>query len=146
MMRHLNAVTAGRVLFGLLFLVMGLNGFLFFLPQPKVLPEGAVAFFLAMVKTGYLMPLLAGTQVVAGVLLLSNRLVPLALAIVAPVVLNIFLFHAFIDPARIGLAAVVLALELFLAWAYRDAYLPMLAIEFPVAAGRRKYHALHDHP
>ena len=75
--------TAGRVLMGLLFLVFGLNGFLNFLPQPKTpMPEGAVAFAEAMMKTGYLFPLIMGTQLIVGVLLLSNRFVPLALALI----------------------------------------------------------------
>ncbi len=93
--RHLP--TGGRVLMGLIFLVTGLNGFLNFLPPPKTpLPAGAVAFAGAMLKTGYLFQLVAGTQVIVGALLLSNRFVPLALALIAPVVVNIVLFHAFV--------------------------------------------------
>ena len=125
--RHLP--TAGRVVMGLSFLVLGLNGFLNFLPQPSTpLPEGAVAFNGALIKTGYLFPLIMGTQVIVGALLLSNRFVPLALALIAPIVVNIFAFHAFLAPSGLGLAVVVLALEVYLAWAYRKAYRPMLAM------------------
>ncbi len=125
--RHLP--TIGRVLMGLVFLVTGLNGFLNFLPPPKTpMPPGAIAFAGAMLKTGYLFHLVAGTQLLVGALLLANRFVPLALALIAPVVVNIFAFHAFLAPSGLGLAAVVAALEVYLAWAYREAYRPMLAL------------------
>ena len=123
--RHLP--TAGRVLLGLIFFVFGLNGFLNFLPQPSNEPEAALAFAGALFKTGYMFPLLKGTEVIVGTLLLSGRFVPLALALVAPIIVNIFAFHAFLAPAGLGLASVILGLEIYLAWAYREAFRPMLA-------------------
>ncbi len=124
--RYLPVVA--RVLLGLLFVVTGLNGFLNFLPQPKTpFPEGAMAFSMAMMKTGYLFQLVAGTQLIAGALLLINRFVPLALALLAPVVVNIAAFHIFLAPVGYQLAIVVFVLEVYLAWAYRDAFRPMLA-------------------
>jgi hypothetical protein len=120
--------TAGRVLLGLLFLVTGLNGFFDFLPRPtEPMPEQAMAFAGALMQSGYLFPLLMATQLIAGVLLLANRFVPLALALLAPVVLNILAFHLFLAPPGTGLAVVVTVLELALAWGYRNAYRGMLA-------------------
>jgi uncharacterized membrane protein YphA (DoxX/SURF4 family) len=121
--------TAGRVLLGLVFFVFGLNGFLNFLPQPSTpMPEGAVAFVGALVQSGYMLQLIAGVQVVAGALLLSNRFVPLALVLLAPVVVNILAFHAFLAPSGVGFAVVVLAMEVYLAWVYRQAYRSTLAM------------------
>jgi hypothetical protein len=122
---HYPAAVA-RVLMGLAFFVFGLNGFLHFMPQPK-LPEGAAGFFGALHKTGYMLPLLSGTQTLVGALLLVNRFVPLALALIAPVIVNIVLFHIFLDPSGFVVPGVVVVLELYLAWAYRRAFLPMLA-------------------
>jgi hypothetical protein len=120
---------------GLIFFVTGLNGFFNFLPMPKTpLPAGALAFAGAMMKTGYLYHLVMGTQLIVGVLLLSNRFVPLALALIAPVIVNIFAFHAFLAPSGLGLAIVVAALEVFLAWSYRNAYRSMLAMRAPPSA------------
>jgi transposase InsO family protein len=108
-------------------LVMGLNILLNSLPPPKTpMPEGAMAFAGALMKTGYLLPLLGATQAVVGVLLLANRFVPLAL--IAPVVVNIVAFHIFLRAPGLGLAALVLVLEVYLAWAYRQAYRGMLAM------------------
>ena len=118
---------AARVLLGLIFVVVGLNGFLNFLPQPATLPQGAVAFMLGMVHTGYMIPLVMGTQVIAGALLLANRFVPLALAALAPVLVNIIAFHIFLQPSGLALAVPVLLLELYLVWTYRAVYRPMLA-------------------
>jgi uncharacterized membrane protein YphA (DoxX/SURF4 family) len=123
--RHLP--TIARILMGIIFFVFGLNGFLNFLPQPKTIPEGAAAFAGAMMNTGYLFHLVAGTQVLVGVLLLINRFVPLALALIAPVIVNIIGFHLYLDPSGIGPGTVVLILEIYLAWKYRNAFRPMLA-------------------
>ena len=117
-----------RFLMGLMFFVFGLNGFLHFIPQPKTaMPEGAVAFVGALTNSGYMMAMVSGTQVIVGALLLANRFVPLALALIAPVIVNIIAFHAFLAPSGAGMGAVVLVLEIYLAWAYRKAFLPMLA-------------------
>jgi uncharacterized membrane protein YphA (DoxX/SURF4 family) len=120
--------TVARILMGLAFFVFGLNGFLQFIPQPeKPMPEGAVAFATALMQSGFMMPLVAGTQLIVGILLLVNRFVPLALALIAPIIVGIVAFHLFLDPATIGPGIVVLVLELYLAWCYRNAFRPMLA-------------------
>ncbi|HXN71124.1 MAG TPA: hypothetical protein VN861_01065 [Candidatus Acidoferrales bacterium] len=125
--RYLPA--AGRFLMGLSFFVFGLNGFLNFIPQPKTpMPQAAAAFAAAMMNTGYMMQLVSGTQLIVGVLLLTNRFVPLALALIAPVIVNIIMFHAVLAPSGIVPGGVVLALELYLAWVYRKAFSPMLSM------------------
>nr|ASV46878.1 hypothetical protein [uncultured bacterium] len=125
--RHFT--TVARCLMGLMFVVFGMNGFLNFIPPPpEPLPEGAVAFSAALMKTGYMLPLIKGTEVLVGVMLLANRFVPLALALLAPVIVNIVAFHAFLAPEGMVMTFVVLALELYLAWSYRAAYRPMLAM------------------
>lgn len=127
--RSLNTILpiAARILLGLAFTLTGLNGFLNFLPKPAApMPEGAAAFVEAMAKTGYLFPLVMGTQLVAGLLLLAGRFVPLALALLAPVIVNILCFHACLAPSGAVPGIVVLVLELYLAWAYRKAFRGML--------------------
>jgi uncharacterized membrane protein YphA (DoxX/SURF4 family) len=119
--------TVARVLMGLMFFVFGLNGFLHFMPQPKM-PDAPAAFFGALHNSGYMLPLIFVTQTLVGALLLVNRFVPLALALIAPVIVNIVLFHIFLAPSGFVMAGVVVVLELYLAWAYRGAFLPMLAV------------------
>ncbi len=125
-MRHLP--TVARILMGLGFFASGLAGLLNLMPQPsKPPPEAVMAFAGALMKTGYMFKLIKGTELAVGALLLANRFVPLALAVIAPVLVNIIAFHAFLFPAGIGPGAVLLVLEMYLAWAYRDAFRPMLA-------------------
>ena len=122
------APTIARVLMGLVFFVFGLNGFFHFIPQPKTgMSDVAMSFLGGMIQTGYMIPLIFGTQTIVGVLLLANRFVPLALALIAPVVVNIFAFHLFLERSGLVIALIVAALEVYLAWSYRKAYLTMLA-------------------
>ncbi len=124
-MRYLP--TVARILMGLGFFASGLAGLLNLMPKSSTPPpEAVMAFAGALMKTGYMFKLIKGTELAVGVLLLSNRFVPLALAVIAPVLVNIIAFHAFLFPAGIGPGAVLLVLELYLAWAYRDAFRPML--------------------
>jgi uncharacterized membrane protein YphA (DoxX/SURF4 family) len=113
-----------RVL-GFIFLAFGLNGFVQFIPQMPM-PNMALEFFVGLAATHYMLPLLFITQAVCGALLLVGLFVPLALALLAPVIVNIFLFHVFLAPAGLPVAIIVVALEVYLAWAYRDAFAPML--------------------
>jgi len=118
-------VAAARYVQGAAFLLFGLNGFLQFLPAPPM-PDAAAAFGGALFATGYMFPLIKGTEELTAVLLLSNRFVPLALALIAPIVVNIVAFHAFLAPSGMILPLLLLATELFLAWSYRGAFAPML--------------------
>jgi uncharacterized membrane protein YphA (DoxX/SURF4 family) len=119
-------VLGARIILGLIFFVFGLNFFFHFLPQPPP-PPAAGAFAAAMFATGYLFVLVKVVEVTSGVLLLAGRFVPLALTLLAPIIVNIVFFHAFLAPAGLPIPILVLALELFLAWSYRDVYRPMLA-------------------
>ncbi len=135
--------TGARILQGAAFLTFGLNGFLHFLPMPAP-PPAAGAFFGAMIATGYLFPLVKATEVVTAVMLLSNRYVPLALALIAPVIVNIVLFHAALAPAGIALPLVLLATELVLAYSYRGAFAPMLRARVAPDAIRSRREELRD--
>lgn len=105
--------------------MFGLNGFLHFLPAPPLAGE-AGAFIGALLASGFLMPLVKLVETTGGALLLANRFVPLSLALLAPIVVAINGFHIALAPAGGGAAYLSLALELFLAFGYRDAYWPML--------------------
>jgi len=109
-----------RTLFdGLIFLVFGLNGFLHFIPMPP--PKGALAAqFGGAIFGSHYWIVIFGVQVIGGVLLLVNQFVPLALAILGPVIVNIFFFHAFMAPEGLPLAIVVVLLWSILAIRYKQ--------------------------
>jgi hypothetical protein len=123
--RHIPTVV--RILMGLPLLVFGLNGFFNFIPPPPTpLPEGAMAFATALMKTGYMLQLIGATQFIVGLFLLVNRFVPLALVLFAPFIVNSLAFHVFLERSGLPMAIIFLALELYLAWVYRAAYGPIL--------------------
>jgi len=107
------ASTIARYLLGLVFTVFGLNGFLQFIPATPM-PPLAMQFFGALAQSHYMVVIFA-VQLAAGILFLATRYVPLALTIIAPVILNIVLFHAFMAPAGLPLALVVLVLWIVVA-------------------------------
>jgi uncharacterized membrane protein YphA (DoxX/SURF4 family) len=115
-----------RILLGLMFLAFGLDGFFNFIPKPKEMPADMMMVNAGLKKGGY-MTVVAATEILVAVLFLVNRFVPLALALLAPIVVGILTFHIAIAPATIGPGIVVLLLELYLAWSYRSAFRPMLA-------------------
>jgi uncharacterized membrane protein YphA (DoxX/SURF4 family) len=114
-----------RALLGLMFLVFGLNGFLNFMPTPKDLPSDVLSVSTGLMKGGY-MAVVSATEIIVALLLLTNRFVPLALVLLAPIVVGIITFHIAIAPATIVPGIVVLVMELYLAWAYRGVFRPML--------------------
>ncbi|MDO9137805.1 MAG: DoxX family membrane protein [Lutibacter sp.] len=105
-----------RLLLGLILLVFGANKFFQFMPAPPM--QGAPADFMgALFATGYMFPMIAITEIVAGVLLLTNKWTGLALILAAIVSVNIILFHIILAPASIAAGAVVAILTVVLIYA-----------------------------
>ena len=100
-----------RVLLGLGCTIFGLNGFLNFIQPPPdlVMPEKAMAFSVALMESGYMMPLIGATLLVPGLLLLAN---PVA-------------FHLALERTGLPNALVFVAMLLYLAWTHRAAYRPL---------------------
>jgi len=118
-----------------MFLVMGLNGFLDFLPHPATMPANATAFMGGLMASGYIFPLISGVQLLVAILLLSNRFVPLALAVIAPVIVNIAAFHLFLSSMGAPLAALTILPYLYLVWIHGPAYRSMLVSRAPERTG-----------
>jgi putative oxidoreductase len=107
-----------RVLLGLTFVVFGSNAFLKFIPMPEMHGQSG-AFITALVSSGY-MYVIAVLQVLGGLcLLFGARFVPLGLTLLGPVIVNVMLYHVFLDTQGFPMAIVVALLALFLLWIYR---------------------------
>jgi hypothetical protein len=112
-----------RILLGLIFFIFGLNNILHFIPLP--LPTGdALTWFGIMAGHGW-MTFVGVLMTVAGLLLLVGRFVPLALTLLAPIVVNILLYHALLWPHGIVPAAIATVLELILLIAYWRSFAPL---------------------
>jgi putative oxidoreductase len=103
-----TASVIARYLSGVIFLVMGLNGFLNFIPLPP--PGGIAGQFMGVLYASHYLWVIFAFQVVAGALLLVNHYVPLAVAMLAPVIVNILSFHALMAPSGLPLALFVAVL------------------------------------
>lgn len=120
------AIIAARSFLGLVFFVSGINGFLRFMPDPP-LPDQGVVFMQALAATGYMLPLLKIVETIAGAMLLLGWLTPLALILLAPVLVNIAAFHLVLAPAGLPMTVVLVGLAGLLAWHGREAYRPLFA-------------------
>ena len=105
-MRTVSAIA--RYLAGVIFLVFGLNGFLNFIPMPP--PGGVAGQFMGALYVSHYLWVIFGFQLIAGVLLLVNRYVPLAVAVLGPVIVNILTFHVLMAPSGLPLALFVAVL------------------------------------
>jgi putative oxidoreductase len=113
-----------RTLLGLAFTVFGLNFYLHFLPQPAPPPDAGA--FLGALVAGKILSVTKPIEIASGLALLGNRFVPLALTLLAPIEIAILTYHSVFDPTGLPVIAVLIALTIYLAWAYRAAFAPML--------------------
>jgi putative oxidoreductase len=103
-----TASAIARYLAGVIFLVFGLNGFLNFIPLPP--PGGIAGQFMGALYASHYLWVIFAFQVIAALFLLLNRYVPLAVAVLAPVIVNILVFHALMAPSGLPLALFVAVL------------------------------------
>ena len=124
-MRYLILVC--RFLLGLMFFVFGLNNILSFMKMPPPAAPDALTF-MTILHASHWMTFVGASMTIAGLLLLVNRFVPLALTLLAPIIVNILLYHALLWPHGALPAIVALALELALIAVYFRSFLPLLAM------------------
>ncbi len=120
------AVIVVRVLMGLLFLFASISVLFNLVSQPEL--TGKTKSFMDGVNASvYLMPLIKITELLCGIAFVSGFFVPLATIVIAPITINILLFHIFVDTAGLPVGIFLVLANLFLAYANRDKFRPMLA-------------------
>ena len=113
-----------RILLGMIFVVFGSNAFLHFIPV--ILPSGLAGQFLTVLIQSHYVLFIGVVQVAGGALLLVNRYVPLALALLGPVIVNILLYHLLLDHAGAALAILVAIFWGVLAFRHRQSFSSLL--------------------
>ena len=110
-----------RIVLAIVLIVFGANKFGHFMPMPPM--EGNAATFMGgLGASGYMFPLLGILEILIGVLLIANKAVPFALILLAPLAVNMVLFHAFMAPLGIGPAAIVFVLNAYLLYVNWDKF------------------------
>ncbi len=122
-----------RTVLGLLFLFASVSYFLNLIPPPE-LTGNMKTFSEGLGASGYFMTLLKVTELVCAIALLTGRFVPLALVVLAPIVVNIFFVHAFLERSGLPVAVFVVLATAFLAFFYRESFRPLFQAK-PVATG-----------
>ena len=122
------AGTIARYLLGFVFLVMGLNGFLQFMPPPPpaMIPSDANVWTQLFFRTHYIW-FTSGVQVLSALLLLTNQYVRLAMIVLGGMLANILAFHILMWPQALPLALVALLLWLIVGWSIRESFGPLFA-------------------
>jgi putative oxidoreductase len=123
-----------RFLLGLIFLIFGLNGFFHFLSMPA--PTGLAGQFIGALFVSHFLIVIFVIQLIGAVLLLVNRYVPLALTLLAPIIVNILLFHLLMAPSGLPLAIIVTVLWVLVFLSVRSAFRGLLERRVSVQALR----------
>ena len=122
------AAPTARVLLGLVFLAAGLSGFLLISNPPPAPPGLAGAFQDVFFRSRWVL-FVDGVELIAGILLLANRYVPLALTLLAAVIANILVFHLTMAQSSLPVPLVVLALWTVVAWRFRTSFAPLFVLK-----------------
>ena len=114
-----------RTLMGLLFLFASITFLFKLFPIPPM--EGVTKTFNeGLMSVGYFFPLLKITELICALAFVSGRFVPLATLVIAPIIVNIFMFHAFIDRTGLPVAVFLVLANIFVAYYYRASYKGLL--------------------
>ncbi len=115
------AVIIVRILLGLMFAFASISFFFKLMPEPAMTGNAKI-FMEGIAASVYLVPTAKVFELLCAIAFLSGRFVALASVVIFPIMLNILMFHIFMDPSGIGMAAVLMLMNLFLAYYYRDKY------------------------
>ena len=129
-MKYLSMIF--RYLMGIIYVVCGLNFFFQFIPLPPPTEE-AGAFMGDIAGTGYLFQLIKVLEISVGVAFIANRFVPLALVLIAPITVIIFLVHLMLDPGGLVMGVFLLVANFFLLYTYRNVFSDVLKPSVPMA-------------
>ena len=110
-----------RTLFGAVFLVSGTNNYLSFMPENQYSAQG-LAFITALQETGYLFDIIKSLEILGGTMLILNMFTPFVLILLAPIVVNIFLFELFLSSSFMIVPALLIVCEMYLLWEYRNLF------------------------
>lgn len=113
-------IRIAEILLGVIFLGAGLNGYVVLFGFEAFAPTSPAA--IEFLGDGYLLAIEKGVEIITGILLIIRRFVPLALVVLASIIVNILAFHIFVDSELLLLAILVVLLEALLAWYYRESY------------------------
>jgi len=118
-------VVGVRIIFGLLLVAMGSMAFMNF-PISQEMPEASRAFAQALADTGYMNYFTGIVEILVGLMFVTRRYVALGAILLAPISVNIILFHIFLDLTTIVPGLILTALNIFVAYSEWGKYREVL--------------------
>jgi putative oxidoreductase len=113
-----------RIALGLALLIFGANKFLHFIPMEA--PTGAAGEFMnSLGASGYIFPVVGVLEVIIGIMLLMKKWVAFALILLAPISINILLFHLFLDIPGLSIALLIVIFNAILIYKHWQQYKPL---------------------
>lgn len=113
-----------RLFLGVVFLTAGINGyFVIFGLEPFITTSSEA---MALFKFDYLLIAEKSLEVICGVLLLTNQFIPAAIAILSPLIVNIFLLHLFVDHSLLLLATLLVITHAYLLFYFRKNFMSLM--------------------
>ena len=106
------------------FLIVSAGDVFFHYTEPSEPPVEAQEFLISLTAAGYVWPAVGAAFLISGILLFFPRYLGLALVVLAPITVNIILYHLFLDrDSRTLIPAFILVLlHLLVAWLNRTAF------------------------
>jgi len=125
------SVLLARFYLASVFLIMGgLHGVFNFVPSGTVeLAPEAKAFVDGLIGTGYLLPAVKTIELIIGITFLFGLFMPLTLIVSAPIIINISLYHMFLDWSGLPIASLMGVALLYLVHRYRDYFRPLFEVK-----------------
>ena len=113
-----------RIFLGVVLVIFGANKFLHFIPLEA--PSGSAGDFMnSLGATGYIFPVVGILEVIIGLLLLSKKWIAFALILLAPISINILLFHLFLDIPGLSVALLIVVFNAILIFKHWQQYKPL---------------------
>ncbi len=115
-----------RIALGLALVIFGSNMILHFIPMDA--PDAntpAGQFMNSLGATGYIFPVVGFLEVIIGAMLLLKKWVAFALILLAPISINILLFHLFLDIPGLSIAVLIVVFNAVLIFKHWPQYKPL---------------------
>lgn len=116
-----------RIIFAVFLLFFGSNKLLHFFDPPPPPSADAIGYWTALGHLTYTMTVVAIVEIAAGLSLILNKYAALMMLILMSVSINAVLYHIGLDAENVMMAVVLLALNIFMLYNYRESYKGILS-------------------
>lgn len=125
-LRNRKLVRTIQIIFGIYLAFFGLIGYFVEMPAPPY-NEAGLAFLMALFATGYMIHMISVIFVLSGLMFIFNRWSAFGAILLAPISVNIVLFHVFLDLTAWWMALIFALVNGYLIWVHWPRYIPIFS-------------------